>query len=49
MWVLISWESNSTRERGVDKSRGVSVGLFVPMTRLFANEAGEKVGDKKVS
>lgn len=33
----------------MERSRGVSVGLFVPRTREFANDEGENVGERKVS
>jgi len=46
---LISWESKRTRERGVERSSGVSVSLFVVRTRLLANAEGEKDGERKVS
>lgn len=49
MWVLISWESKRTRERGVERSSGVSVSLFVVRTRELANVDGENVGERKVS
>ena len=49
MWVFISWESKRTLERGVERSRGVSVGLLVLRMRVFANWEGEKSGERKVS
>lgn len=49
MCVLISCASNRTRDRGVERSSGVSVGLFVVRTREFAKVEGENVGERKVS
>jgi hypothetical protein len=47
--VLISWESKRTRLKGVERSRGLSVSLFVVRTRLLANAEGENEGERKVS
>lgn len=49
MWVFISWASKRTRERGVERSSGVSIGLLVVSIREFANVEGEKVGERNVS
>ena len=49
MCVSISWMSNKTRERGVERSTGVSDGLFVARTSELAKLAGEKDGSRKVS
>lgn len=44
-----SWMSKRTRDKGVARSSGVSVGLFVVRTRELANEGAEKEGDRKIS
>lgn len=49
IWVFISCASNRTRDKGVDRSSGVSVGLLVLRTRELANVEGENVGERKVS
>jgi hypothetical protein len=41
--------SKRTRDRGVARSSGVSVGLFVVRTRELANEGAEKEGERKIS
>jgi hypothetical protein len=41
--------SKRTRERGVARSRGVSVGLLVVRTRLLAKAGAEKEGERKIS
>lgn len=38
MCVSTSWTSKRTRDKGVARSRGVSEGLFVVVTRVFAKE-----------
>ncbi|RKF74829.1 hypothetical protein GcM1_237045 [Golovinomyces cichoracearum] len=49
MEALISCVSKRTFERGVDRSRGTSVGLFVSSTIVFAKAYGENDGDNRVS
>ncbi|TQS36258.1 hypothetical protein Golomagni_03296 [Golovinomyces magnicellulatus] len=49
MEAFISWVSKRTLERGVDRSRGTSVGLFVFRTIVLAKAYGEKDGDSRVS
>ena len=47
--VFISCASNKTRDNGVERSRGLSVGLFVVSIKELANSEGENVGERKVS
>ena len=49
IWVSISCTSNKTRESGVLRSKGVSDGLLVNVTKLFAKDVGEKLGSRKAS
>jgi hypothetical protein len=41
--------SKSTRDSGVDRSRGLSFGLFVLRTKLLAKDGAEKEGSRKSS
>lgn len=49
MCVSISWTSNRTRDKGVERSTCVSLMLFVFVTKVFANEAALKSGSRNVS
>ena len=49
MCESISWMSKRTRDKGVDRSRGASLGLLVASTSVLAKAAGLKPGSRKVS
>lgn len=49
MCVSISWTSNRTRDKGVERSTWVSLILLVFVTRVFAKDAALKSGSRNVS
>jgi hypothetical protein len=49
MCVSISCMSKRTRDKGVERSSVVSLGLLVLRMRVLANDCGEKEGERKVS
>ncbi len=47
--MSISWTSKRTRDKGVERSRVVSMGSLVLRMRVLANDWGEKDGERKAS